>query len=123
MPLLPIASVLRATLEVDEGQWLKEALTDAAPYVSASLRRVLPELDLIVEVHDEPDDEWSRQRLFTAVGSTLKGLAALRPLAVVVEDLHWADAVTLDLLEHLLTTGPGSAVVGTWRADDPTSRC
>ena len=120
MPLLPIATLLRATYDADHGQWLKEALTDAAPYVSASLRRLLPELDLIVDAPAEPDDEWSRQRLFTAVGSTLAGLAALRPLAVVIEDLHWADATTLDLLEHLLTTGPGLPVVGTWRQDDPT---
>ena len=109
VPLLPIATLLRATYDADHGQWLKEALTDAAPYVSASLRRLLPELDLIVDAPAEPDDEWSRQRLFTAVGSTLAGLAALRPLAVVIEDLHWADAMTLDLLEHLLTTGPGRA--------------
>ncbi len=119
VPLLPIATILRATYDVDHGQWLKEALTDAAPYVSASLRRLLPELDLIVDAPVEPDDEWSRQRLFTAVGSTLAGLTALRPLAVVVEDLHWADAMTLDLLEHLLTSGPGLPVVGTWRQDDP----
>ena len=76
VPLLPIATLLRAAYGADHGQWLKEALTDAAPFVSASLRRLLPELDLIVDAPDEPDDEWSRQRLFTAVGSTLAGLAA-----------------------------------------------
>ena len=37
-----------------------------------------------------------------------------------IEDLHWADATTLDLLEHLLAAGPGLPVVGTWRKDDPT---
>ena len=120
VPLLPIATVLRTTYDTDRGQWLKEALIDTAPYMSASLRRLLPELDLIVEGPAEPDDEWSRQRLFTAVGSTLAGLAALRPLAVVIEDLHWADTMTLDLLEHLLTTGLGLPVVGTWRQDDPS---
>ena len=120
VPLLPIATILRATYDVDRGQWLKDALTDAAPYVSASLRRLLPELDLIVDAPAEPDDEWSRQRLFTAVGSTLAGLAVLRPLALVIEDLHWADPMTLDLFEHLLTGGPGLPVVGTWRQGDPT---
>jgi tetratricopeptide (TPR) repeat protein len=120
VPLLPIATLLRATYNSDYGQWLKEALSDAAPYVSASLRRLLPELDQIMDAPDEPDDEWSRQRLFTAIGTTLTGMAALRPLAVLIEDLHWADAMTLDLLEHLLATGPGVPVVGTWRQDDPT---
>ena len=39
---------------------------------------------------------------------------------MLVEDLHWADATTLDLLEHLLSTGPGLPLVGTYRLDDPT---
>ena len=120
VPLLPYVTLLRAAYDADHGQWLKEALTDAAPYVSASLRRLLPELELIMDAPTEPDDEWSRQRLFTAVASTLAGLAALRPLAMVIEDLHWADSTTLDLLEHLLATGPGVPIVGTWRRDDPT---
>ena len=41
-----------------------------------------------------PDDDWWRQRLFSAVGTTLAALATLRPLAVLVEDLHWADSTT-----------------------------
>ena len=120
VPLLPIATILRATYDADRGQWLKDALTDTAPYVSASLRRLLPELELVAETSTEPDDEWSRQRLFTAIGTTLAALALVRPLAVAIEDLHWADAETLDLLEHLLTSGLAVPVVGTWRRDDPT---
>ena len=120
VPLLPFATLLRATYDVDRGQWLKEALSDAAPYVSASLRRLLPELELIAEATPAPDDAWSRQRLFTAIGATLAGLAVVRPFAVVIEDLHWADADTLDLLEHLLTSGLALPVVGAWRRDDPT---
>ena len=95
-------------------------MTECPPYVSASLRRLLPELDLLVNAAAVPDDDWPRQRLFSAVGTTLAALAALRPLAVFVEDLHWADPTTLDLLEHLLSAGPGLPLVGTCRVDDPT---
>ena len=89
--------------------------------MTASLRRLLPALDQIVDAPVEPDDAWSRQRLFTAVGAVLTALGDLRPLAVLVEDLHWADSATLDLLEHLLARGRAVSLVGTWRLDDHTT--
>ena len=121
VPLLPVADVLRSIHEVDEGQWLKEALADCAPYVPGSLRRLLPELDLLVPTRLEPDDDWSRQRLFASVAAILSALVATRRLAVLVEDLHWADSATLDLLEHLLTRQVGVPILGTWRLEDPAT--
>jgi len=122
VPLLPIADSLRAVHAVDGGQWLKEALADCPAYVPASLRVLLPELE-VTGFRPEPGDEWSRQRLFVAVGSALASLAMLRPLSVLLEDLHWADSATLDLLEHLLMTRADAvSVVGTWRTEDPSIR-
>jgi predicted ATPase len=63
VPLLPFAAILRTVYDADHGQWLKEALSDLAPYVSACLPRLLPELDAVVDAPIAPDDEWSRQRL------------------------------------------------------------
>ena len=121
VPLLPVADLLRSVHETDDGQWLKEALADCPVYVSASLRRLLPELDRLVEAPTEPEDEWSRQRLFSAVGAVFTALGASRPLAVLIEDLHWADTATLDLLEHLLARGLTVPFVGTWRSEDPAT--
>ena len=56
--------------------------------------------------------------MFTAVGATLAALAATGPAAFVIEDLHWADPSTLDLLTHVFVAGVECAVVGTWRLDD-----
>ena len=98
--LLPVGEIMRAIRDVDDGLWLKEALGDCPAFVRGSLRRLLPEVDA-PETLSEPDDGWSRQRLFTAVGSTLAALSTIRPFAVVLEDLHWADAMTLDLVEVL----------------------
>jgi len=106
---------------VDQGEWIREALAECPPYVSDSLRRLLPELDQPADTAPVLDDEWWRQRLFSAVGTTLGTLTTVRPLAVLVEDLHWADSTTLDLLEHMVTRDPGVAVVGTWRLDDPAT--
>ena len=61
-----------------------------------------------------------RGLFFEAVHATLSTLAGLQPLLVVVEDLHWADQSTYDLLTFLLTRGFGAPVglVGSYRSDD-----
>ena len=120
VPLLPITDALRSVYESDDGQWLKEVLAECPSYVPVALCRLLPELDETVGAPVAPDDDLWRQRLFSAVASAWAALSATRPLAVLVEDLHWADSTTLDLLEHLLTVGLGVPMVGTWRRDDPT---
>ena len=49
-------------------------------------------------------------------------MASVRPVALVVEDLHWADAATLDLVEHLVVSGSsGPPLVGTYRVEDPAT--
>ena len=121
VPLMPIADVLREVYAVDNGGWLEEALVGTSPYVADSLGLLLPELDRSGGSTSYGDDAWSRQRLFTAVHSALTGLASVRPFAVLLEDLHWADDATLDFVEHLVTLANGPAVTGTWRLDDPAT--
>jgi class 3 adenylate cyclase/tetratricopeptide (TPR) repeat protein len=43
-----------------------------------------------------------RDRLFAGLERLLLALAQQKPLVVVLEDLHWADQSSLDLLDHLL---------------------
>ncbi len=120
VPLLPIGDLLRAAYDVDGGQWLEKSFGDCAAYVPGSLSRLLPELAPWAEPDPETDG-WARERLFSAVGATLRALAANRRLGLLVEDLHWADASTLDLLEHLLCRGIRVPIVGTFRLDDPAT--
>ncbi|MBL1084677.1 AAA family ATPase [Streptomyces actinomycinicus] len=73
---------------------------------------------------DGPD---GRLRLFEDVAGLLADLAAVAPLLLVLEDLHWADQSSRDLLRFLLSRGvphrPGGterrlAVLASYRADD-----
>jgi class 3 adenylate cyclase/tetratricopeptide (TPR) repeat protein len=75
-------------------------------------------LETIVE--DESDREWLGTRLAPLVGAQaseqavnreesfsawqrfLEAIAAERPLLLVIEDLHWADAALVEFLEHLV---------------------
>ena len=115
VPLFPFVDALRGLQAADPGG-VRAALASSPAYVASSLTRLLPELG-----RPEPaaDDAWSHQRLFLAVSSLLGSMHRRGALALVIEDLHWADAATLDLLEHLLATASPVPVVGTWRTDDP----
>ena len=53
----------------------------------------------------EPGGE--REESFAAWRGFLEAVAAQRPLVVVVEDLHWADAALLEFLEHLVGWSSG----------------
>ncbi len=68
---------------------------------------------------DGPDDV-GRTDVLDAVHAALERLAAASGLLVVVEDLHWADPSTRDLLTILFTRGFAArvAVVASYRSDD-----
>ena len=68
----------------------------------------------------ESDGSVDRADLFTAVHALLEAAAEPAPLLVVVEDCHWADQSTRDLLSFLFSRpfeGP-VAVVASYRSDD-----
>ncbi len=82
-----------------------QALERVDPDVLSELSRLLPELshrmpELPPPRPAEPDTE--RFRLFEAVRRWLSGLAAGRPVLVVLDDLQWADGASVALLRHLV---------------------
>ncbi len=72
------------------------------------------------EGRDGRDEGAARAELVEALHAVLEVLGADRPLLLVVEDVHWADRSTRDLLSVLLARGftaPVSVIVS-YRADD-----
>jgi DNA-binding CsgD family transcriptional regulator/tetratricopeptide (TPR) repeat protein len=59
--------------------------------------------ELRAEAATDPDTE--RHRLHTAVADQLERAGHERPVVLVLEDAHWADAPTLGLLRHLTRAG------------------
>ena len=89
------------------------------------LARLLPELGR-PERLDEAGPDWRSEqaRLFELVLGLLERLAVASPLVLVVEDLHWADRSSLELLAflaHGLEAAP-VVVVGTYRSVDAGGR-
>ncbi|WP_407285777.1 BTAD domain-containing putative transcriptional regulator [Streptomyces sp. BP-8] len=56
-----------------------------------------------------PESDWGQARFLThdAVCEVLLALATQRPLVLLLEDLHWADTASLDLLRLLSTRSQG----------------
>lgn len=89
---------------------------------AAELARLVPDFAPVLprrqEVQAEPGTE--RYLLYEAVASTLHRIARHTPLVVVLDDLHWADATSIGLLDHLVRhpdQGP-LLLLGTYRETD-----
>ena len=114
VPLLPIADCLRSVHEADGGEWFGEAVATCPPYVASSLAALLPEVGSEQPMHRrEPTTDSCCSRRSARRFVPWSGSA---PWRILLEDLHWADAATLDLLEHLLGRGSPAPVLGSWRS-------
>ncbi|GAB3299089.1 helix-turn-helix transcriptional regulator [Geodermatophilus aquaeductus] len=115
LPYLPFVDLLRpVAAELGDGAaGLFAARSAAAREPDAA------DLGSPVRVLRPPVDD-GRLQLFEAVAAALAGLAADTPLLVVLEDLHWADRSSRDLLRYLLArlTDEPVAVVASYRSDD-----
>jgi DNA-binding SARP family transcriptional activator len=93
---------------------------------AVDVARIVPELRELVPNLPRPpavDPEGARFRLFDAVITLLRNAARSRPLVLVLEDLHVADAPSL-LLLRFVADALGDAqllVIATRRDSDPTS--
>jgi DNA-binding SARP family transcriptional activator len=57
------------------------------------------------EVTDTRSGAGTGLRMFDAVAELVARSASSRPLLLVLEDIHWADSTSLQLLRHLATSG------------------
>ncbi|MFE2061202.1 AAA family ATPase [Streptomyces sp. NPDC059467] len=76
---------------------------------------------LLGAASDSSRDADARLRLFEGVAGLFADLAAAVPLLLVLEDLHWADQSSRDLLRFLLSRGVlprRLTVLASYRADD-----
>jgi len=64
------------------------------------LSRLLPELkaEVAPPLSSTPEEQ---QLLFREVTAFLEAVAAETPVAILIDDLHWADSATLELLQHI----------------------
>jgi DNA-binding SARP family transcriptional activator/tetratricopeptide (TPR) repeat protein len=115
-PYQSLGAALRSRLPLVSGVPL-------APPLLAALAELVPELrsfrdDIPAIARLDPEREQSR--LFDALAQTLVGLSRPRPLIVVLEDLHRADATTIEAIRGIVPRLTRSAVliVATYRSEE-----
>lgn len=116
LPFFPFVEAIRAYVATEPPDALREELGEGASDVAklvSEIRQRLPDLPHTPRREGEEEG----YRLFESVSSFLVNAAGAHPIALVLEDLHWADAVSLRLLCHLARRLPESRllVVATYR--------
>ena len=98
LPYQPLVEALRERLEAENAP--EDLLEDLW---LAELSRLLPELCLRYPDLPAPtqDELLGKLRLFEAVARLLDALAQRAPMILLLEDLHWIDGASLDLLRYL----------------------
>ena len=117
LPYLPFSEVL-GRMAVD-----RPDVVDAVATQHPALARLQPGRRMMsAGAVDESDrtDRTDRTDLFGAVHALLEATAVAAPLLLVIEDAHWADQSTRDMLSFLFSRPFDSpvAVVASYRSDD-----
>jgi len=95
---------------------LAASLVEANPAVA----RLMPRRRLLSDAGASSPQRVDRAGLFEAVHAALEDLAASAPLLLLLEDVHWADQSTREMLSFLLVRHlPDSvSLVASYRTDD-----
>ena len=127
-PYLPFADVLREYFGIDrsdsdllKARKIKKTFEEKAP----ELTDVEPAVESFlvrggVPASTTEEHAARRSQLFWAVLRTLIQGSTKRPLVLLIEDLHWADTATLELLDYVARGIRGHRIlmVGTYRPED-----
>src|SRR6266699_3223010 len=115
LPFTPFTAVLRELVREVGAAGVASLLPGGS---SPELARLLPEFGTPAG----PDQGGeARARLFEQMLLVLERLAEAGPVVLVIEDMHWADQSTRDLLAFLIRNQPsaeGLLMVVTYRSDD-----
>ena len=110
LPYAPILDLLRTMTAQQSAEVVEAWLRSFAP----QLIRAVPEFaDWLPGVTPAPalEPEAEKRRVFHSVGRLFARIATDQPLVVVLEDLHWSDAASLELVGSLARGVPGSPVL------------
>ena len=115
LPFVAVAEALSALCAVNDAELVGQ-LVEKMPELAIVLPDVVP---VVVGSASVVGDDASRLRLFDSISRLLARLSEVRPVCIVLEDLHWAEPSTRDLLSFLVAhLGElPVAIIGTYRSD------
>ena len=114
----PVIEALGRICRQSDGQQLISLLHKYAPSWLGQMPSLLSEADQVA--HIDSGLVATRGRMLREMAETLEAFAAEQPLVLVLEDLHWSDASTLELLSVVARRSESARllVIGTYRPVD-----
>ena len=117
-PFLPVLDGFSRLLRSSGGAQALDLLRHQAPMWLAQMPSVISQSErdnLQSQVAGS-----SRERMLREMAGAIESLTSLSPLLLVLEDLHWSDYSTLDLVSYLARRGDPARlmIVGTYRPVD-----
>ncbi len=114
LPYLPFSELV-GRLAVEDAEVVR-SLAEVYPAISV----LAPGRRMLSGAGQVQADDLDRSELFEAVHGVIEGFAEKSPVLVVIEDVHWADQSTRDLLSFLFARPfRGTvALVASYRTDD-----
>jgi tetratricopeptide (TPR) repeat protein len=94
-----LEALQRGMEAIDEGPW--------APVIGNVLGLEIPDNDLTRDL----DPKLRRQRVLDLTVKLLKSKAHSQPLMLVIEDAHWADPASMDLIEYVARNIAGQPIL------------
>jgi class 3 adenylate cyclase/tetratricopeptide (TPR) repeat protein len=111
MAYLPVLDILRSYLEVKEGDresLIKKKMVEKVMQLDEELRGALPPFhDLLsLKVEDEAylrlEPIQKKEKTFEAIRDLLVRESQVKPLVLAIEDVHWIDSISEELLTYLI---------------------
>jgi predicted ATPase len=97
---LPVLEVLDGLLHHTEGRSLTTLVRTLAPTWYTQVATPTMEQVALADVR-EPSPAASQERMKRELGTLLQEISGTRPVVLFIDDLHWADVSTIDLLNYL----------------------
>jgi tetratricopeptide (TPR) repeat protein len=115
LPYLAFVEAMRSYVLDRDSNDLRKELGSGATDVARIVSEIREKLDVKPKTSENPDED--RYRLMQSVTSFLTHASAVKPILVVLEDLHDADKGTLEMLTYISRnlTGARLLIVGTYR--------
>jgi predicted ATPase len=119
-PYFPIATLLRRLLEIDAAASPDEVRSRIVRRLTALDVPPVPHFAALAALYgaNTGDRQWEaldppqrHRSTLEAVKALLLAQARVQPLVLVVEDLHWIDAESQDVLDHLVRALSGSRML------------
>jgi DNA-binding winged helix-turn-helix (wHTH) protein/predicted ATPase len=114
-PYMPVLEALSQLSRENGGEQVVEVLNKFAPTWLAQMPELLTR-DERVRLQSEMQGI-TQQRMLREMTQALDALAAERPIVLLLEDLHWSDFSTLELISAIARRSPPAQmlIVGTYR--------